>query len=369
MVRTIIKNAGNLLSYPKILLKLDYEFKKLGFKEVNIDRIVRLDDFFKELTLFITSNFESSTTKYIQETKLYRALTNLQGHYYYSDYIHTFKSSDTDRVKFILDDTHIGDYFPSRNLVILYYKIHKTQLSEKNNQALEYILKNFIKFIKEAKIKKVNVKEAIRRNLIEKYLLSVKNQISNLVTSTNQAEESVRGYRENIATLINTITQNKKMIESLSLMLKELGGALEKKIEEIKKLPFVTKVNLSSRGIRVDIKKVYITHNKEKVEIGEFYIYLLPNSIKIYNKTPIKLRNVIQHHPHIEEETICFGEGKEKAYELLGELKLKELVYFLYLYLKTYNPDDNYSKIEDWKKIREGETIEEEGEGEEYYGS
>ena len=82
--------------------------------------------------------------------------------------------------------------------------------------------------------------------------------------------------------------------------------------------------------------------------MGEYIITLTPTRIKIVNKTPVDYQGTIYHSCHINERSICFGSEKTLAYELLGKMELKKLTHFLYLYLKSYNPEDTYLSMNLW---------------------
>ena len=77
-------------------------------------------------------------------------------------------------------------------------------------------------------------------------------------------------------------------------------------------------------------------------------------NIKMYNKYE---KNKKSQHPHVDDNRLCLGNISNKVNKLLGEVKLKELIFILYQFLLTYTHNSTYphSRLEEWIKFREKE--------------
>jgi hypothetical protein len=144
---------------------------------------------------------------------------------------------------------------------------------------------------------------------------------------------------------------NRKQIEGLISFSTNTDDTIKKAIDEVKQLPFVKNVRLTGSGISLDVGKISISHQGEEVYIGDFYLIISPEGIKVYCKNPILNRdNKEISHPHINEESHnCYGgERENKIIEYLSTFELKNLVFFVYMFLKTYTANDCYNNLSMW---------------------
>lgn len=353
---TIIITRGSeyLKGNPTLYLRANKMFSDMGFKDVQISSTLRENQYFKELTLFVypsaMSRHRSTMNISDQTADKWRGMEGYNSDNY-SVAIRTIRNYDTDKEKVVIDGEYIGDYYKNRNLIILFYPIHNVNLETKN-AFFFYFLEEFGKEIERIKPEIVDISKMERELLIRNFLSEIKRNIVGFSERIADKERDLVSLRNQELSVMSEISQNKEGVESLNGVMKTMEKGIDKKIKEIKKLPFVKSVRLSSLGIRVDFKTINLKYEEKDLELGDCYCYLNPNKLEIKNKNYVVFNGTIYHSPHIKEDTICFGNGKSKAYELLAGLKLKELTYFLYLYLKTYNNSDAYLHIENWEKCK-----------------
>ena len=341
-------------------LKVNSMFKKMGFKKVFMKgKLIEDLTYEKELTLYIKPTYEEGygNEVYLGSSSLLgRKLENLKGFFDYS----YLKGCPLNKTPIILIDGNIkeeiGCYLKERNIIILYYDLSYTNHSlGKNNEIMFYFLNYLTKWIKENPIKQVDISDKIKAIVYQKFTIETKTQINNLKKVIRDSEYSLKEYYESIAYNIKKVKESKVNCLALEHGLKNINEKIDEDIKEIKKLKFVKKVNISGLGIRIDFDKIYINVDDKDIFMGDYYVYLLPTSIKIKNKNPIVFNNSTFHSPHIQSESICFGEEKLQVYKLLGEGEYKKVVHFIYLYLKTYNSDDTYVSMGNWIKAREND--------------
>ena len=355
MNEIIITNGKeNLKVNGQSFLKLNAIFKKMGFEEVNVRHTLKSFQYCDKMTLFICPRIAYNHVFEVRFTSQRRSewmkLKGFADIYAMNKIINISDESEP----ITIDGLHMGDYYPNRNMVIFFYPIQNTRLEMGlSNLFLAKMMDDFMKEIERIKIKKIDVSERVRESLIQHFLQEIQKNIISFKNSINSKTKDITDYRKLELQNLTEIHQLREQIKVLKGTRKVMGENIEGKIAEIKTLPFVKRVGISNLGIRVDFKHIDLIWKKEKLPLGECYCYINPNGLEIKNKTPIEYNNDIYHSPHIHFDNICFGSGKDKAYELLGSLKFKELIYFIYLYLKTYNEKDVHVSLDKWKKCKD----------------
>lgn len=352
MVEIILNNGREYFKgNPPIYLKVNALFKDMGFQEVNTGG--RLEDnlFCEKLTLFIypvSNKYSLSNSLPPDILNLWKGLKG-----YYDILINRLRDYDIG-IQIKIDGLHIGDYYKDRNFMVLYYPLHQTGLSlGANNHFLFYFLKELAKEIKKINPQIVDVSKKMREELINNFMKEIKESINAFQRRIIDKEVLLEEKRKEELQYMAEIHLKKEEVKVLKGTYRSMGANIEKKIQDIKKLPFVKRVGISNQGIRVDFRHIDLEWEGEKLELGECYAYLNPNKLEIKNKNYVRYNSTIYHAPHVGASAICFGDGSKKAHELLSSMKFKELVYFLYLFLKTYNNNDPYIKLHRWKLCKD----------------
>lgn len=353
-----------LFGYPKLLLRLNEEFKEMGFKRIEIRPEIDKNIFKKDLTLIIRpsiSGWATYSTELMygttEERYLYDLLKEKKGYTSSFSYVRLSESEQEPRKKIIFKyragvlrkNIVIGDYLYERNIILLYPDFFKSGLDLLFKNEVLFFFVNFLKeWIKKNKIKKVNVNAKIQELMFRQFRDNSVKRINELRSSTSNNYQTIKNSNEQIINMLKQNQDNKVLIEGLEKLVKTSIRELKKEIDKIKKLPFVKSVRLTSDGVNVEVKDVRITYEGKEIKMGDYLISILPNKFKISAKTPIVTDNGTFHHPHINGGDICFGNRREKINSLLAEMKFSKLVYFLYLYLKSYNHGDKYNPISYW---------------------
>lgn len=362
MKNNIIKNLPDLEKNPKLCLRLNAEFKDMGFKSVENKKRIEDSSFFKELTLAINPSLNVINQGYVEISgSVNTALRNRTNRLDYYPGTQGFYLPELDCAKDEMkiqititansgakSNHTIGKYYQNRNLVILGVSVLSNILGPglDNKWAFYYIeqLKEWMKENKR-KIKKINVKKKIEDMMIEQFSKSAKDNLKNKSSSIVSYRRDIISYEHSIVNNFKEIKYLDAEIIGLNKLIKNSSKIVKKQIEEIKKLKFVKSVELTGEGIKVDIGEINILHGSKNVRIGDFEINFLANQFKIKNKN-----SPCSHfHPHMNSEgDMCFGSRREQTYKLLADLDFKKLTYFIYLALKGYNTDDCYYQISNW---------------------
>jgi len=370
-LKTIIQgDALNILrNYPKLLLKLNSEFKKMKLTKVNYGK--KFDDYSyeKDLTLYICPECSEDRKSYflnIDFKKVYEVLRDMDGWDGGNEYyMNTNKDRKPIKAKINGQEIEIGCYFPKRNIVIIYFKMFSTRLSLIDKNELLFMFVKILKdWIKKYKIKKVDINDKIDKIIISKFCEVAKEGIRTKERHIEEKRRQIKQKSEDCIRHFREINCNYVEIKALESMLKNTKTMISKQIKEIESLSFVKKVTLQITGIKVEVENIVIKHEGEDIKMGNYFITLFPNKITIKAKNPVKKNGYYIHHPHINGsngEDICYGDRKDKVRELLGNYDFKKLIYFLYLYLKGYNEDDCYNKIKYWTEEDYDEDNDEEG--------
>jgi len=350
-----------LNNYPKVALKINKKLKEMGFQEayfVRESKNVGSDTYFPKLTFLMNPRYTTINTRANLITdelkeKLQSIENSYISEYYISEYNfllnHTRLQEEYKTIEIL--GSVIGIYLPNRNIVILSYPI--LNYLEMGSKMWVFFMDELAKWISENDVREVDNREILRKRALEFFKEDIRRVTNNLNVELQTHHREVNSYQESLIGAYNFIRQKTEQIKANKIILNGIDEEIEKKIEEIKNLSFVTRVNLSGRGIRIDFKEVFINYNGEKINMGSYFAYITPKVVTIENKEPVVFNGETYHHPHIKDSSICFGDGKEKIYQLLGDLKLKESVYFLYLFLKGYNGGDCYLSMSNWIRCKE----------------
>lgn len=342
------------------ILKFNSELKKFGFKKVYIKNQTITEDTLEDnLTLYFAPSFQYGLNyvyrDYMRDSfkEITNHLISLSGsgrfYKYYALKKYSFEEQVELKIKHNNKKYIVGNYLISRNIVVFYLPPNYAdwKLGKDNEYFLEIL--SYIKYlVQEYKIKEKNINELKEQLFISKFTKAINFKIKDCSFKVNEATQCIEEYREKIAEWYSEATLGKLAIENLKQMSGQIKKSLLEKVEEIKQLKFIKDVSLTHEGIIINFEKIHIKVKDELIEMGEYKITLLPNTIQIINNEPVLYNGSTYHSPHIEKNNICFGNEKTLAYELLGKLELKKLVHFLYLYLKNYNPEDTYLSMNYW---------------------
>jgi len=372
-LESIKTNNKNTIQF---LLKTNKILKELKVGEVVFDRSeVKLDTIKDNLTIqfnpfFVGFNHteRSMFRKTYEEFK--KSLISLAGsreqNYYYE-----LNEEEGIKLKVVHNSKKydIGVYLPKRNLIVIYLGFPRDSSIEELGKDHEYFFKilEYLKdLFKEHNIKEVDVTELKREMLLNNFSRVLTERKQALSRDTTAINIEIEDYSAKLVEWEKKVILNKSQIENIKILQKNINKGLLDSLEDIKKLSFVTNIELVSEGIKVTFKNIDIIVQGNSINMGVYEVLIKPSKIEITNLRPIVYKGTTYHSPHIEENRACFGDQKTTINTLLANFELKKLTHLLYLYLKSYNPEDTYLSMDRWIEAREnGDIIEEE---EEYEG-
>lgn len=373
MVETIIKDYegfgfGTQNGAAKLTLKVNSELKKLGFKKMVMGRdYIGINDIEKDLTIhffpyFKTDiNCQTRNSDRMSFVKFRNHLGALYGYDSYWDYYslrnNTFEKQITLKYEFDGKGYEIGHYLPSRNIVLIYLPIKCNWDKGLDNKYVLEILKIVKEVVNEYKIKAVDTSNAMEEIMLNKFSKATKSKITNIMDDIIDDESNIETYEPKLARWSSNIRQNKEIVRVLEVFISQMKEGLSAKIEEVKGFKFVKDVKLTDDGIQIKFSEVFIKFNGNNIRMGNYTATLLPENIKIVNDKPIERNGDTYHHPHISDRTTCFGDSRSLAYKMLGELNLKKLTHFLWLYLNGFNAADTFIPMRDWVAGRNNNDV------------
>jgi len=198
-----------------------------------------------------------------------------------------------------------------------------------------------------------------QKQVIEEFKKEINNKIIMSERELKTLTLSNKNYEAYLITSFKNLDLKKREIEDLKKFNSDVNRTIKEQIKEINELPFVKGVKFTPKGISIDVGKVDINYRNNNIYIGDFTITITPSGVEIKNRKPIIVkdrysssREMILEHPHISVENrrhICFGNDRAiKINEFLARFQLKQLVYMVYLFLKTYSERDTYYTITFW---------------------
>ena len=329
---------------------LSDELSKLGFKKAIIDdfSIDPNKKVFDDLTIifkpYVTHNY--SILNYTGEYSNH--LRTLSG----VDSIYDFTTLNENVIKGQIrlefeyggQTLNMGHYLPDRNVVLFYLSSAFDNWSGDANPYIKEIIECIKTLAKNYKFESIDAEKTKEMLLVNRFQINVERNISDIRTRLINNRSHIKEYEMKIPQWYSSNIADELAVEKLQESKEGMAKVIFKNVKEIQGLKFVKKCELTEQGIEIAFDRVFITHNKVKVDMGNYIITLLADQIRIINDDP--LGNY--YGPHITKSSICFGHSKKIPYSLLGKLELKQLVSFLYLFVKTYNNDNPYHSMDNW---------------------
>ena len=348
-----IENFAGLIDHPKLILRLNSEFKEMGIKKVTKNPLSDTT-YESKITLYIRPTYRNLNNRYISYSEnmgLYNHFTALSNSFGASGFYQVLDDTKIP-IKVMVNNNsfEIGCYLKERNVLVLYINPFNSNLSlELENKFLFYFIDALKEYIKNNPLETVDVRKKRKEILVSVFVNDLKNSIRENKEDIEQSQRNIQNYNQRVISNHKLIIRNTALIESYQTLILNAQNIILKQTKSIKELPFVKSVKMSVNGITVDVGMISIKFQNKEIPIGEFLVHLLPSEIKIENKTPMDREGSMVHHPHVNNmSNICFGNRNEKVYELLSKFELKKLIYFIYLFLKSYNSHDRMNPIELW---------------------
>ncbi|KKN57966.1 hypothetical protein LCGC14_0556240 [marine sediment metagenome] len=359
---------GRIFKEKKVnILKFESEIKSLGVKNVVISETITLDKVPEVLTFYIKPNFYSSLDEMGNGRNMgierdahrnsyrpfYDYLVSLSGSSSFRFY-NGLRDGSFDKMVILKADHEgksfeIGVYIPDRNIVVSFLSLNLSGwATEEKNEYLTVFLDFFKKAFKDKNVKEVNTFDIRKKILITCYSVDIDNKIAENTCMLSETENNLESYKGHLINSYRTIRINKDTISSLKNLKDNVEKGLLDQIEVIKGLRFVTDAVLTDEGIKVTLEMIKINVGKESVEMGIYDVLITSRDLKITNRSPVEYGGAIYHSCHIMGDGICYGDKEDVVLELLGKLELKKLIHFIYIYLRTYNPEDTYLSMNFW---------------------
>ena len=199
-------------------------------------------------------------------------------------------------------------------------------------------------------------RKVAQKEIIEQFKMGVTKQINVFEREIKEKKRRSRDVEKNLINSLNDLELAKRQLMDLRKFSRDINSTINKQIKEIEGLPFVREVRLTTAGINVDVGKIEIRHRDTTYYIGDFTIMINPDGVDVKNRNPVMCegdrdyQKCVMEHPH-KSGRICFGgERQVKIYQHFKKFELKELVFMVYLFLKTYTERDKYYPISYWKQ-------------------
>jgi len=175
---------------------------------------------------------------------------------------------------------------------------------------------------------------------------------------TRQNQKELSEKQTAIGTLSQQIAKTSREIEILKrkppIEQADFRKKLEREFDSLAESSFVEKILVGKNRIEIHTKKLIL----EKRKIGRFKIAINTNSGEL---SCINLDTVIDeyyHHPHVEKETLCFGDITEEIYRLIERCEFAMAFKRIWSRLNMYSRGGAYILIDNWPLAEKGESDE-----------
>jgi len=353
---------------PLCAIKYNSIFLGMGFERVSFHAELKSYTYYPQLTVLVSPQIvlpvidspevkeltsRRNTPDEIAALKVF--LRKING-YNSTDNYYTIKSNSEEIKPLILECENkqiiIGQYLKERNIVIFYINPFYTNMATEDNIYPDSVLKIYSDLMKNISLKKVDVIEKMKLAFIEKFKTEITTTLQRLQSNVTSSEKNLVQLNSNLINEIKNIRLFKCQTQNLIAFNLNTDEKIKQGIEEVKGLPFVKNVRLVGSGICMDIGDISITHNGKDVYLGNYYLIISPDNVRVYCKNPIISNDNMEIiHPHINENRNCYGGQREiRINTYLAGFDLKKLVFYVYMFLKTFTPDDCYYQLNMWER-------------------
>jgi hypothetical protein len=252
--------------------------------------------------------------------------------------------------KFFFKDTdpkqgHFGFWVKSSNIAIVYFPLYECQRPD----TLKYYMELLERELKRVKIKEVKIDlEEIAMN---KFMMALNQAIHNKQMSIDTSHNNILSYMQSVRLFVNEVATFNAELEGLLDYQKNFNTIFKKNLQEMKKLKFIKNLALDVEGIKFDIQDIIIKYGKDYYGLGDFTITIKPdNSFMVKgNNKGVPASGHTYWHPHVSDNSSCFGEHSITILNLIKDMKYKELAVLINMALHTYNHSDKFLAIEKFK--------------------
>jgi len=347
--------------------KEDYKTKlndcltELGFKKVFYNKKFKsILDYYNKLTISIRPSigedcYSTEILKDIQNLEGYRTSYSNSPIFYNRNITSDFLWTNS------IDNTEyfIARYYKERNLLMFFYPMFdnlKYDIEASKNKAFDFVLDVIKKICKEREVVEIVQTMTKEKLVVEAFLEQFRKEVEHNENNQNQNLVEIVSYREALVRKekdLMMLINRKKAAEEFIIKGEE---NLNTQINDIKTLPFVKQVVLEEGMIKVYVGEIEIVLDAtKKASLGEMFFMIMPNKIEVdaVKRKKVWIDNGWREliHPHIRTNNVaevCLGERNKDIYNLLANFELRKLVFALYLWAKSYNPNDKYHAIGYW---------------------
>lgn len=268
-----------------------------------------------------------------------------------------------DAIPLKIANTAFAHWYPRRNCLLVYFNVFNTSLRIRFAQVvLEVIHQEMqrnnvvLRLSPEAQSRR---EEELKLQKIKEFQKHIDDKIKTITTSIDQKTKDAESYTKSIIDAYRQIAIYEKKHASLASMKSAFEEDFMKKVEEIKKLPFVKNVELTSEGIEIYVGKLSMNAQDNgrnyHVYLGDYTIVIKPNGVTVKNPHFIESSGSAYQHPHVLSGNCCLGSASGDVAKTLGSFRLKELAFLMYQFLNTYTHGQGgnpYITIDKWQRAR-----------------
>lgn len=349
--------------YPSFFNQICKKLVAMGFKKagVGLTTSSAAIQFLEPTILFVpdVSDKPSMTNNLLAE-KLGRKYTSFST---VNEFVRSARSTqilDENAVPLAIDNIVFAHWYPRRNALLVYFNIFavykKIKFALTVLEDVRMILREVVGVNLEIPMSSERIaqmKKLIDEQLIKEFTAGVTLAKINVEKNIQSVKKDIT-YNENlVVATYRKLTQLEASLPLYEKMLESFEKDFREKLEELKKMAFVKKVELTSTGIEVYFGKISLTFKNKKTYAGDYMLVINPTIVTFKN---IDMPNRTHQHPHISGGHPCLGTASNAFYKALGQFRLKELVFLAYQFLNTYSDDNPYIHFGEWDRLRKAEN-------------
>lgn len=183
------------------------------------------------------------------------------------------------------------------------------------------------------------------------------------LTAFDSARKSISEYERGIADNTQKMILTENVLSSLRKNIKDIPTSLQKVWNSIKKMEedsSYTKISIVGDGIKAITMPITITYGGEEYYFGSYEVHLKFAGETII--TALEKQGDLPDHPHVHNGIPCWGNIAGTLPRYIGSADFDMALISVMIYLKTYNPENPYREISNWKKVEKIENKKEKDE-------
>lgn len=260
------------------------------------------------------------------------------------------RKSPSDRGEIIFDGDEPIAEFIDNNFFVLFDLPHCE--NENIEKIMHSLMSKFIPFLNKFKTKALETDDEFRAKFVEIYTKRADAKLNNSKRIVERLHRELADKQKTYYKLLQQIDDETKVIESLLLKAPRSVEDIEKEFQNIKNIDKVEQVLVDANSISVITENICADFRGKTYSFGKFKIKISCRDGKISITNLTKTDKNGNHHPHVFETHICWGNISESIVKLAAEYEFNIVFTIVIQFLQNITDSESYNPEGRWPLLK-----------------